>query len=230
VSQRSSGIRVVDQYKIQEYEEKRGTGIIRLLSELQWIRNAEEDNDKPYEERRILPKKRVVFFLAGSGIAFSLHLTTSLLGFFSSLLAGAVDPRLGEFIAVFSILFKITVLVGFPLWLLKTYHLWDRGITRQVLTDVVFYGYVFSVAFLTLVSMFFYIAFAFGLFVSKDSQAVKWLVEHFPFLTSWIAFAEYPVQLLLILIVPYWYAKKLDREHRFTTKPYTLLDEIPFEE
>jgi hypothetical protein len=225
----SSRKTVVDEYRADEYREKRGKGIVRLLSELQWIHNAEADNDKPYEEKRILFRKRLWFMGVGASLAVTLHFVSSFCGFFSTLAGSLVSPVLGEVLNIWGIVFKAAALSYFPCWLIKKYHLWDRGITRSVLNYVIWWGYVPTAAILIFMSLLFYLMLVGGLWFGRNNEAVKWILSHFPFLTSTLSLVEYPIILLLVIAAPYLTFRKLDRKNRWETKPYTLLDEVPEE-
>ena len=221
--------RVVDEYRKQEYQEKRGRGIIKLISDLQWIRNAELDNEKPYEEKRILPRKRVFFWLAGAGLAASLHYGLSIVFFLFSVIFGLLSPTAGEVYAVLAMFLKTGLYAALPIWLIDQYHVWDRGITRLVLSDVIFWGYVPTLVFLIVLSgmgNLLLVALLNGLLAVKKPLVV-WMYQHLKFLFSWWTLAEYPVQILFTIAIPFLYMRKKDRENHFTVKPYTLLDEIP---
>ncbi len=226
-----NGKTVVDEYRKQEYEERRGRGIIKLLSDLQWIRNAELDNDKPYEEKRILPRKRVFFWLTGAGLAASLHFGLSLVFFLFSVLFGVLSPVAGEVYAVFAAVVKMFLYAAFPVWLINRYHIWDRGITKLVLSDVIFWGYIPMMVVLLLISGIGNLILTVilnGLLAAKKAWVAQFY-NHLPFLFSYWSLLEYPIELLLTVVVPVFWMRKKDRENRFTVKPYTLLDEVPAE-
>jgi len=227
----SSRPRVIDDYKRQEYEEKRGRGVIKLLSDLQWIRNAELDNDKPYEEERILLRKRIFFMGAGASLAVSLHFGLSVIFFTFSVLFGLLSPTAGEIYAVFAAIAKTVLLIFFPVWLIEKYHVWDKGITKLLLKDVIFWGYVPAILLLIVVSGIsnLLITAVLNGFLALKKEWVLWIHHHLPFLFSYWSLLEYPVQLLLVITVPAFWMWKKDKENRFTVKPYTLLDEIPEE-
>jgi len=136
--------RIIDDYKVEEYKEKKGKGLVKLLSELQWVHNAELDNDRPYEPKRILWKKRVYFIGLGGSLALSMHFALSVTVFFNSLIASLLSPTLGEVISGLGIVWKVGTLLLIPIWLIRSYHLWDRGITRLLLHYTVVYGYLFT--------------------------------------------------------------------------------------
>jgi len=223
--------RIIDDYRVQEYEERKGRGLIRLLSELQWIKNAELDNDKPYEEKRILWRKRVFFMSIGWSFAFSLHFGLSLLFFTFTVLFGLLSPKAGEVYAVFAMLSKSLLFALFPTWLIKSFHVWDRGITRLVLKDVIFWGYTLGMIILTFGVFFLNLAEVVvlrGLLATKK-EWIAWTYHHLPFLFSFWSLIEYPIEVVLVTLLPYWYLKKKDKENKFEVKPYTLLDEVPKE-
>jgi len=224
--------RVIDEYKLEEYKEKKGKGFIRLISELQWIRNAELDNGKPYEEKRILWKKRIYFMGLGSSLGLSLHFGMSFMMFTFAVLSSLLSPVFGEVMSILGMVFKLIVLLSFPIYLLKAYHVYDRGITRLLLTYTVLYGYSFVVAMMSFVFFVLSILFYASLFfLSYSSPEVKHYVDlaqqKFPFLFSPFNLLEYPVTIILVVLVPYLYLKKLDRKNRWVKTPYTLLDEVP---
>lgn len=220
---------VLTEYRLEEAK-LRGRGLIRFLSELQWIRNAEWDHEKPYEEKRILLKRRLWFMGLGAGTAVSFHFGISLITTLSAFLVGLADERLGEFMNVVGIVFKTVLLVGFPVWVLKHYFLWDRGITKRVLVDFVFYGYVPTAVVLTVVSALMFLLFSTGVLVgSKFSSQVHFLLTKFPYFFTWWNFGEYILQIVLLIFYPLYTLKKLEKTHKFTQKPYSILDEVPSE-
>jgi len=224
--------KIIDDYRVEEYREKKGKGFIKLLSELQWIYNAELDNDKPYEEERILLRKRVYFATLGSSLAVSLHFATSVVVFLGSVAGSILQPTLGEVLNVLGMLWKIATLSAVPLWMLRKYHLWDRGITRLLLSWTVLYGYAGTIAFLSFIfgglSVLLYGGFVLSFyFLPQVKEAALWIAKHFPFLISPLSLFEYPAEFIIVVVGSFWYAKKLDKKHRFETKPYTLLDHVP---
>jgi hypothetical protein len=226
--------RIIDDYKVEEYKEKKGKGFIKLLSELQWVYNAELDNDRPYETERILWKKRVYFIGLGGSLALSMHFALSVTVFFNSLIASLLSPTLGEVINGLGMVWKVGTLLLIPVWLIKKYHLWDRGITRLLLHYTVVYGYIFTIAVLAfsfgMLSVIFYggLAFLSQMFPEVKKIAV-FLGTHLPFLVSTWGLLEYPLEFLVVVGGTLWYLKRMDKKHKFEAKPYTLLDDIPAE-
>lgn len=224
---------IVDNYRVDDYREKKGKGLIRLLSELQWVYNAELDNDCPYETDRILFKKRVYLMGLGSSFALTVHFAVSFTAFISALGASALSPVLGELISVLGMIWKVAIISAFPLYVIKKFHLWNKGITRLLLQWTVVYGYLTTIVFMSLLfGLFSVVAFGGISFLSVEFPAVKtialWTAKHVPFLISPYGLLEYPAELSVVFFCLY-YLHKLDKKHSFEEKPYSLLDKVPEE-
>ena len=209
-------------------EGKKKYDFFEFLNTLEYVRNAELDNEKPIDERRILFKKR--WQLISQGFAFAGTFTGILVLFHILMSAIAViayysgeNPYPAYFGVFFIDLAFIGVKVGIPVWIISEYYLWNRGITHLFIRNFI-YGYTAG-AFMHAWVKFLLFLIAFGfIHLFSETKIVKKLEGAVIFHGYYLIFLFFQIPLAF---APLAVLKIYDKKRAFKKKPWHLLDEIP---
>lgn len=208
---------------------QKGGGFFDFLNTLEYYRNAELDNEKPIEARRILFNKRWKVLFDGmrfggstNGAVFFLHFLSFLLLLFAHFTHQERNLFVGYFLLFSMDALHALVKAVIPVWIISRYYLWSSGITDMYITNFVS-GFVIASVSISLIKtlIFFLLAGIVWLFSETTWGTVlhKLLVFHF-----WYPLLQF--SLVLIDLIPLGVLRRYKKTRKFREKPYHLLDEV----
>ncbi len=126
--------------KIREEDaQRRGTGFITVLSDLDWYLSLELDEERPLDERKITTNQRLFQILKGvefgmmmhAGVLMGLSLSVGLL-LWSMKVVNPIIINLAWFYVLFM---SLAVKIGISYWLVDRYYIFPKGITYTYLSN-----------------------------------------------------------------------------------------------
>jgi len=224
--------KTVDDKVKQEEAQRRGTGFITVLSDLDWYLSLELDEERPLDERKITTNQRLFQIMKGvefgamvhAGVLMGLSLSVGLL-LWSFKATNPVIINLAWFYVLgMSLLLKI----GIAYWLVDRYYIFPKGITYTYLAN--FLG-GYSVG-LFIPELFMFIAssilsFMFFVFHEKHitNKVIVFIHKYFPHFTD-VYFIPINFVSLLLCFAPYLILR-LRRKKSTLEEKFMPLDYMP---
>jgi hypothetical protein len=212
----------------EEKAQREGKGLIGFLSDLDWLKAAELTDGRPLDEAKITTSEKLFIFLRGSKLAGGFHFLIGVFDFVLIIMFTWLGiPVLSK---VVSFLLELLGKIFLPIYLIKEYYLFPRGLVYTYLknyllglsTTFFIFGFV-SAILKTIIFVFANILKGTGGGIEKIITFLeKWyppVVNPYYFAFEWLMvfLSLFPV------IYFYYYAKK----HPLREKPYIPLDYIP---
>jgi len=226
---------IYDEHK-KEKAERRGTGFVGFLSDLDWMLSLELEEGRPLDETKITTAQK--FWVFNQGLKFGIEIHFAILFLMSIALYSLLwsfkieNEWLIHAIFGLNLLFSLAVKLAIPLWLLEDYYVFPKGITHTYLSWF-FFGYSIGL----FIPEFFYIliiSLFMGIYwILKESIDSQWffsLVQIIDkYLPHYADFKWLPFHFIFLLFsfAPMWLIKIWRKKKPMETYPWTPLDFIP---
>jgi len=156
---------------LEEKAERRGTGFVGFLSDLDWMLSLELEEGRPLDETKITTAQKLYFLGQGFKFGGSLHALTLFglsFAFYLVLFTAKIENHyvihgVFWFITAFGFVLKLII----PLWLITEYYTFPRGITYTTLSWFI-YGYSLGLFFSELLYTVFLTFLSIGYLVIRD--------------------------------------------------------------
>jgi hypothetical protein len=212
----------------EEKAQREGKGLIGFLSDLDWLKAAELTDGRPLDEAKITTSERLFIFLRGSKLAAGSHFLIGLADFVLLVLFTWIGfPILAK---ILSFMLEVAVKIFLPMYLLKQYYLFPRGLVytylKNYLLGITTTFFIFGFIAMILKT----VVFAFANLLKGTGGGVekvidfleKWyppVVNPFYFTFEWI--------MVFLSLFPTIYFYYYVKHHPLIEKPYIPLDYIP---
>jgi hypothetical protein len=219
----------------KEEAQRRGSGIITVLSDLDWYLSLELDEERPLDEKKITTNQRLFQIIKGVEFGTLVHASV-LFGLSASvglvLFSMHVKNPLVINIAWFYVLgMSLALKIGVAYWLIDRYYIFPRGITYTYLAN--FLGGYSIGLFIPEFSMFLFTLFMILVFyIIKSAHysnvVIRFIERYFPHLTE----PKFiPINLISIALcfAPYFMLIRRRKKSSYETK-FLPLDYIPKED
>lgn len=217
---------------VEGKEGTKGDNFLSFLTKLEWIKNAEVENARPFTVETL--RTNHYFYISTRGMAMGsfLHSLSVLLMFLTVILVWVHD--LFTLLGYLTELYLVAIKVLFPLWFVRKFVVYEHGLTTEIvkvyLVGFAFVSFIFDL--LSLMFTFFVILGSDilygigqgGVYSFYDETLYPLLKEFFNFKTM-VMWGINMVIDLLGLIYFYWHKKR----RKFTLPVWTPLDEMPIE-
>jgi hypothetical protein len=219
----------------KEEAQRRGSGIITVLSDLDWYLSLELDEERPLDDKKITTNQRLFQIIKGvefgslvhAGVLFGLSLSVGLI-----LWSMHVSNPLVINIAWFYVLgMSLALKIGVAYWLIDRYYIFPRGITYTYLAN--FLGGYSVGLFIPEFFMFLFTLFmVFVFYVMKSAHysnvVTKFIERYLPHFTD-PKFIPIDLISLLFCFAPYVILRRRRKKSSYETK-FLPLDYIPKED
>jgi len=227
--------RAVDDAIKKEEVQRKGSGIITVLSDLDWYLSLELDEERPLDDKKITTNQRLFQIIKGvefgalvhASVLFGLSLSAGLLLWSTHTTNPLVINVAWFYVLGMSLVLKIIV----AYWLIDRYYIFPRGITYTYLANFLggySVGLFIPEFFMFLFSLF--MIFMFYIFRSSHySNALIRFIERY--LPHFIDPKFIPIDLisLILCFAPYIMLRKRRKKSGYETK-FLPLDYIPKED
>jgi len=227
--------RAVDDAIKKEEVQRKGSGIITVLSDLDWYLSLELDEERPLDDKKITTNQRLFQIIKGvefgalvhASVLFGLSLSAGLLLWSTHTTNPLVINVAWFYVLGMSLVLKIIV----AYWLIDRYYIFPRGITYTYLANFLggySVGLFIPEFFLFLFTLF--MIFMFYIFRSSHySNALIRFIERY--LPHFIDPKFIPIDLisLILCFAPYIMLRKRRKKSGYETK-FLPLDYIPKED
>ena len=211
---------IYDEHK-REKAERRGTGFLGFLSDLDWMLSLELEEGRPLDDSKITTAQK--FFAFNQGFKFGLGIHSAVLFAMNISLYSLIwsfhleNPIWINLIFFVSVLFSLLVKIAIPIWLLEDYYVFPKGITYTYLSWFLT-GYSFGIFVPELIYFISIVILATLYYVFHDINFGQWYITSMQILKKyfshyidykWLPF-HFAMLLLsfLPLVIKNWYKKK----------------------
>jgi len=207
----------------EEGSKKKSLDIWEFIGKLEWLKDAELENTKPFDVSKLRTPHILFILTQGVKYALSLHFTIFLTGFLVVIFS-FFFPYFYYFSYPLELLLLL-IKIGFPVWLIRKFVIWENSLMTKIIENFVI-GYAvasFAVDVLSAV-------FSVGLFVFfeilkqyENTRKVAEVGLMFFNLKSVVVWSVNSVIDFSPLVYFYIYKKK----KRFNAPRWIPLDEVP---
>jgi len=214
---------------------RRGSGIITVLSDLDWYLSLELDEERPLDDKKITTNQRLFQIVKGvefgslvhAGVLFGLSLSVGLLLWSMH----ATSPLVINIAWFYVLGMSLALKIGVAYWLIDRYYIFPRGITYTYLANFLG-GYSFGL-FIPEFFMFLFTLFTmFVFYVIKSAHysntVIRFIEKFFPHLTD-PKFIPINLISLVLCFAPYFMLIRRRKKSSYETK-FLPLDYIPKED
>jgi len=214
---------------------RRGSGIITVLSDLDWYLSLELDEERPLDDKKITTNQRLFQIVKGvefgslvhAGVLFGLSLSVGLLLWSMH----ATSPLVINIAWFYVLGMSLALKIGVAYWLIDRYYIFPRGITYTYLANFLG-GYSFGL-FIPEFFMFLFTLFTmFVFYVIKSTHysntVIRFIEKFFPHLTD-PKFIPINLISLVLCFAPYFMLIRRRKKSSYETK-FLPLDYIPKED
>jgi hypothetical protein len=212
----------------EEKAQREGKGLIGFLSDLDWLKAAELTDGRPLDEAKITTSERLFIFLRGSKLAAGAHFLIGLADFVLLILFTWLGfPILAKFL---SFILEISAKVLLPMYLLKQYYLFPRGLVYTYLKNYLLGMTTTFFIFGFIAMLLKTIVFAFANLLKGTGGGVEKVID---FLEKWYPPVVNPFYftfewlMVFLSLFPTIYFYYYVKHHPLIEKPYIPLDYIP---
>jgi len=213
--------RIVPLYENQE--RKKELDIWEFIGKLEWLKDAELENMKPFDITKLRTPHRLFILVQGIKYAFSLHSVILLSGLLIVLFSFFI-PIIFYFSFLIEVLL-IMVKVGFPIWMIRKFVIWEKSLMTKIIEDFIT-GYVFTSFVLDILSaifsvfayVFFNVLGVYGELKYIASAGLKFF--NLKSSTLWLVNCIFD-------FIPLIYFYRYKKQKRFKVPRWTVLDEVP---
>ena len=227
--------RAVDEAIKKEEVQRKGSGIITVLSDLDWYLSLELDEERPLDDKKITTNQRLFQIIKGvefgsivhAGVLFGLSLSVGLI-----LWSMHVSNPLFISIAWFYVLgMSLALKLGVAYWLIDRYYIYPRGITYTYLANFLG-GYSVGLFIPELLMFGFTVFMIFIFYVMKSKHysnvVTKFIERYLPHFTD-PKFIPIDLISLALCFAPYIMLRRRRKKFGYETK-FLPLDYIPKED
>ena len=218
---------------IEEKDKGGGEGFLSFLTKLEWIKNAEVENTKPFMVETLRTNHYVYILKHGAKMGAFLHALA--VGLMVLVMFGTWVVETFKFMGYAIELYLLGVKIGFPAWFVRRFVVYEHGLTTEI-TKVYLSGFSlvsFGFDALSAIATFLIALFA-NVFYGIGEGGIFSFYDNilYPIIMSFFNLHTLVVWLINMvcdlfgLFFFYLYRKK----RRYTLPVWTPLDEIPIEE
>jgi len=227
--------RTVDDAIKREEAQRKGSGIITVLSDLDWYLSLELDEERPLDDKKITTNQRLFQIIKGVEFGSLVHASV-LLGLSASVgivlwSMHATNPFAINLAWFYVLGMSLVLKIGLAYWIIDRYYIFPRGITYTYLANFLG-GYsvgLFIPEFLMFLFTLFMIFVFYILRSDHYSNAVtKFIERYFPHFTD-PKFIPINLISLALCFAPYFMLRRRRKKTSYETK-FLPLDYIPKED
>jgi len=227
--------RSVDDAIKKEEAQRKGSGIITVLSDLDWYLSLELDEERPLDDKKITTNQRL--FQIVKGVEFGTMVHASVL-FGLSLSVGVVlwsmhvtSPLVINLAWFYVLGMSLALKIGVAYWLIDSYYIFPRGITYTYLANFLggySVGLFIPEFFLFLFTLF--MVFVFYIIKSDhySNVVIRFIERFFPHFTD-PKFIPIDLISLVLCFAPYIMLRRRRKKSGYETR-FLPLDYIPKED
>jgi len=227
--------RSVEEAIKKEEAQRRGSGIITVLSDLDWYLSLELDEERPLDDKKITTNQRMFQIIKGVEFGTLVHASV-LFGLSASVgivlwSMHATNP-LAINLAWFYVLGMSLVLkIGLAYWIIDRYYIFPRGITYTYLANFLG-GYSVGLFIPEFLMFLFTLFMIFVFYVIKSAHysnvVTRFIERYFPHFTD-PKFIPIDLISLILCFAPYVMLRRRRKKSGYETK-FLPLDYIPKED
>jgi len=219
----------------KEEAQRRGSGIITVLSDLDWYLSLELDEERPLDEKKITTNQRLFQIIKGVEFGSLVHAGV-LLGLSFSvgvvLWSMHVTNPLVINIAWFYVLgMSLALKIGVAYWIIDRYYIFPRGITYTYLANFLggySFGLLIPESLLFLFSLFMIFIFYIIKSAHYSNIVTRFIERYFPHFTD-PKFIPINLISLVLCFAPYIMLRRRRKNSSYETR-FLPLDYIPKED
>ena len=219
-----------------EKAERRGTGFLGFLSDLDWMLSLELEEGRPLDDSKITTAQK--FFSFNQGFKFGIGVHSAVLFMMSLALYSLLwsfkieNPILIHAIFFGNVFFSLLVKIAIPLWLIEDYYVFPKGITYTYLSWFMV-GYSIGIFVPEFVYVMVVALFMGVHWILQDSLTADWFVKvnkiitkYFSHYTDW-RWLPFHIFMLFLSFSPYWLLKWWKKRNPLKSYEWMPLDFIP---
>ena len=207
----------------EEKEKKKDLDILEFLGKLEWLRDAELENQKPFDTTKLRTPHIFFVMFQGAKYALSLHGTAILMG-----LLIVIFTFISKIFFYLSFLIEILLLlikIAFPIYVIRSFVIWENSLMTKLVENFVL-GYSLTSFIVDMISLLIsFIAFVFLKVLSAYPQLQSIAEIGFLFFNKKTAIIWFIN--VICDFIPIFYFHIYKKQKKFHVPRWTPLDEIP---
>jgi len=219
----------------REDAQRRGSGIITVLSDLDWYLSLELDEERPLDDRKITTNQRLFQIIKGvefgalvhASVLFGLSLSAGLLLWSTH----ATNPLVINIAWFYVLGMSLALKIGVAYWIIDRYYIFPRGITYTYLANFLG-GYSVGLFIPEFFMLLFTLFMIFVFYIMKSAHysniVTRFIERYFPHLTD-PKFIPINLISLVLCFAPYFMLIRRRKKSSYETK-FLPLDYIPKED
>lgn len=213
---------------VEESRESGGDGFFSFLTKLEWIRNAELENAKPFVVETLRTNHYIYIATKGMGMGALLHGIAVFLIVSSLILSWFYAPL--KYFAFLAEAYLLAVKILFPLWFVRSFVTFEHGLTSEIVKiylvgfSLTSFFYDFVSAFITFMVVIFGNSF-YGVGYEMYDEII------YPFIFTFFnlhSLAMWGVN-MIVDCFGLFYFYRYRRSRKYTLPIWTPMDDVPTE-
>jgi len=207
----------------EEKEEKKELDILEFLGKLEWLRDAELENQKPFDTTKLRTPHIFFVMFQGAKYALSLHGTAILMGLL--ILIFTFVSRIFFYLSFLVEILLLLIKIAFPVYVIRNFVIWENSLMTKLVENFVL-GYSLTSFMVDMISFIFsFVAFVFLQILSAYPQLQSIAEIGFLFFNEKTAVVWFINVICDFIPIFYFYFYK--KQKKFHSPRWTPLDEIP---
>ncbi|HIQ49264.1 MAG TPA: hypothetical protein EYH58_06525 [Aquifex aeolicus] len=202
---------------------RRSFDVLEFLGKLEWLRDAELENAKPFDTTKLRTPHIFFVMFQGARYAVSFHGTALLMGIL--IMVFTFISEIFFYLSILVEIFLIFVKIGFPLYVIRNFVIWENSLMTKLVENFVLGFAITSLTIDILSAIFSFFAYVFFKILSVYPQFENISQVGFMFFNIKTAIVWFVNSLCDVIPIIYFYLYKKGK--KFNVPRWTPLDEIP---